>query len=255
MEQLSDYILDAIITLRQKKKQPNKESIFNILTSKMESLTKAELDGQLNELFKQQRIYDKPYSGNNSNYVYKQDENLVPTEKPPPLASLKTPLKPSTVSLESPKALPKISSALPLETPLTEPLKPPKNQNTPQIFSETDFRRKPNLMKDHIKTLETENEAIKLFIKEQFYVIKKSISDIKKEETTNENVKLIHYLQKRNEELEEENDSKITIIKILAENKTIYIPTTQSNAEQFKLVKRKTDHKSYQLKNEKNPPR
>ena len=106
-------------------------------------------------------------------------------------------------------------------------------------------------MKDHIKTLETENEAIKLFIKEQFYVIKKSISDIKKEETTNENVKLIHYLQKRNEELEKENDSKTTIIKILAENKTIYIPTTQSNAEQFKLVKRKTDHKSYQLKNKK----
>ena len=27
-------------------------------------------------------------------------------------------------------------------------------------------------MKDHIKTLETENEAIKLFIKEKLYVIK-----------------------------------------------------------------------------------
>ena len=27
-------------------------------------------------------------------------------------------------------------------------------------------------MKDHIKTLETENEVIKLFIKEQLYVIK-----------------------------------------------------------------------------------
>ena len=40
-------------------------------------------------------------------------------------------------------------------------------------------------MKDHIKTLETENEAIKLFIKEQMYIIKKSISDIKNEETVN----------------------------------------------------------------------
>ena len=108
-------------------------------------------------------------------------------------------------------------------------------------------------MKDHIKTLETENEVIKLFIKEQFYVIKKSISDIKNEETTNENVKLIEYLQKTNEKLEQENDSKTTIIKILAENKTINIPTTQSNTEQFKLVKRKTDHKSYQLKNGKKP--
>ena len=46
-------------------------------------------------------------------------------------------------------------------------------------------------MKDHIKTLETENEAIKLFIKEKLYVIKKSIRDIKNEETVNENAKLI----------------------------------------------------------------
>ena len=108
-------------------------------------------------------------------------------------------------------------------------------------------------MKDHIKTLETENEAIKLFIKEKLYVIKKSIRDIKNEETVNENAKLIEYLQKANQKLEQENDSKTTIIKMLAENNTSNIPTTQSNAEQFKLVKRKTNHKSYKLKNERKP--
>ena len=108
-------------------------------------------------------------------------------------------------------------------------------------------------MKDHIKTLETENEAIKLFIKEQLYVIKKSISDIKNDETVNENAKLIEYLQKANQKLEQENDSKTTIIKMLAENNTSNIPTTQSNAGQFKLVKRKTNHKSYKLKNERKP--
>ena len=126
MEQLNDYILNTIITSRQKKKQPNEDAIFNILTSKMESLTKAELDSQLYELIKQQRIYNKPHCGNNSYYVYEQVENLVPTEKPPLLALSKTPLKPSAVSLESPKAPPKISSAIPLETPVAEPLKPPK---------------------------------------------------------------------------------------------------------------------------------
>ena len=94
MEQLSDYILDAITTVKQKKKQPNEDSVFNILTSKMESLTKAELDSQLNELIKQQRIYNKPHCRNNSYYVYEQDENLVPTEKPPPLASSETHLRP-----------------------------------------------------------------------------------------------------------------------------------------------------------------
>ena len=89
---------------------------YSILTSKMESLTKAELDSQLHELIKQQRFYNKPHCGNNSYYVYKQFENLVPTEKPPPLASSKTPLKPSTGFLKSPKVPPKISSTISLET-------------------------------------------------------------------------------------------------------------------------------------------
>ena len=162
-----------MITLRQKKKQPNDDSILNILTSKMESLTKTKLDSQLNELIKQQRIYNKPYCGNNSYYVCEQVDNLVPTEKPPPSTLSKTPLEPSTVSLESPKDPSKISSAIPPETPLKEPLKSPKNPHTPQLFSETDFCRELNLMKDCIKTLETENEAIKLFMKEPLYVIKK----------------------------------------------------------------------------------
>ena len=112
---------------------------------------------------------------------YEQVDNLAP------LTLSKTHLEPSTVSLESPKDPSKISSAIPPETPLTEPLKSPKNSHTPQLFTETDFCRELNLMKDNIKALETENEVIK----EQLYVIKKSISDIKNEETVNENAKLI----------------------------------------------------------------
>ena len=106
-------------------------------------------------------------------------------------------------------------------------------------------------MKDHIKTLETGNEVIKL--KEQLHVIRKSISDIKNEETVNENAKLIEYPEKANQKLEQENDPKTTIIKILAKNNISNIPTIQNNTEQFKLVKRKTNHKSYKLKNERKP--
>ena len=64
---------------------------------------------------------------------------------------------------------------------------------------------------------------------------------------------MIEHLQKANEKLEQENDSKTTIIKILVENKTSNIPTTQSNTEQFKLVKRKTNHKNYKVKIERKP--
>ena len=91
------------------------------------------------------------------------------------------------------------------------------------------------MTKDRIKTLKTGNEA-KLFKKEQLYVIKKSISDIKNEETVNENVQLIEHLHKANKKLEQKNDSETTTIKILAENKTSNTQTTQGNAEQFKLV-------------------
>ena len=69
----------------------------------------------------------------------------------------------------------------------------------------------------------------------------------------NENIKLIQYLQKANQKLEQENDSKTTIIKILVKNKTSNITMTQSNTEQFKLVKRKTNYKSYKLENERKP--
>ena len=48
MEQLNNYKLDAIITFKTKEKQPNEDSIVNILTSKIESLTKAKFDSQLN---------------------------------------------------------------------------------------------------------------------------------------------------------------------------------------------------------------
>ena len=84
------------------------------------------MDSQLNELFRQERIDNKPQCGNNSCYAYEQVDSIVPTGKPPPIALSKTPMEPSTVSLESPKALSEISSAMSLETPLTEPLKSPK---------------------------------------------------------------------------------------------------------------------------------
>ena len=106
-------------------------------------------------------------------------------------------------------------------------------------------------MKGHTKTLEKENEAIKLFIKGQLFVMKKSKK--RNEETVNKNVKLIEHLQKANETLEQENDSKTTIIKILAKNNISNIPTTQSSTEKFKLVKRETNHKSFKVKNERKP--
>ena len=62
------------------------------------------------------------YELNYTCYIYEQVDNLVPTEILSPLALSKKPLESSTVSLESLKAPSEMSSAMPLEAPLTEPL-------------------------------------------------------------------------------------------------------------------------------------
>ena len=62
------------------------------------------------------------YELNYACYIYEQVDNLVPTETLSPLALSKKPLESSTVSLESLKAPSEMSSAMPLEAPLTEPL-------------------------------------------------------------------------------------------------------------------------------------
>ena len=62
------------------------------------------------------------YELNYTCYIYEQVDNLVPTETLSPLALSKKTLESSTVSLESLKAPSEMSSAMPLEAPLTEPL-------------------------------------------------------------------------------------------------------------------------------------
>ena len=92
-------------------------------------------NGIINEskikLIKQLRIYNNLHCGNNSYYIDEQVDNLVPIEKPRPLALSKITLRLPTVSFESPKAPSKISSAIPLEKTLAEPLSHQKNTNTP----------------------------------------------------------------------------------------------------------------------------
>ena len=71
-----------------------------------------------------------------------------------------------------------------------------------------------------MQSLATEMEALKLFINEQFYLLKKSISEISSntDATDNSITETTDLLRKYIEFLLQENASKNTIIKILAEN-------------------------------------
>ena len=66
--------------------------------------------------------------------------------------------------------------------------------------------------------LTTEMETIKKLIKEQFYVIKKSIADIANQSEQQNNEEIIELIQEQNKLLIEENKSKIKIIEKLGKS-------------------------------------
>ena len=84
------------------------------------------------------------------------------------------------------------------------------SNNTNEIFD----------LHKYVQSLDTEMKTMKLFIKEQFYLLKKSISKIKRSTDTTDNsiTRTTDLLGKHIEFLLLENASKNTINKILAEN-------------------------------------
>ena len=84
------------------------------------------------------------------------------------------------------------------------------SNNTNEIFD----------LHKYVQSLDTEMKTMKLFIKEQFYLLKKSILEIKRSTDTTDNsiTRTTDLLGKHIEFLLLENASKNTINKILAEN-------------------------------------
>ena len=70
---------------------------------------------------------------------------------------------------------------------------------------------------NQVYDLTTEREAIRMFIKEQFYVIKKSIADISNH-SEQQNKEIIELLEEQNILLIEENNSKTTIMEMVVES-------------------------------------
>ena len=68
-----------------------------------------------------------------------------------------------------------------------------------------------------IQNITTGLEAIKMFVKEQFYLIKKSTAKIDHQSKPQRNKEFIELLQQQNKNLVEEIKSKTTIIQLLIE--------------------------------------
>ena len=69
MEQLDNLIYDTISTLRSNKKQPNENAIYFLISSKLESLSKDQLEERLSYLANEEKLKNKPHNGKSSYYL------------------------------------------------------------------------------------------------------------------------------------------------------------------------------------------
>ena len=142
MKELDSYVSEAIYQ--------NDNAIFNLLLEKLKAvaINKEQLTERLNYLVEIKVLQNKPRNGLNSFYITNNESE----------------------SSESP-----LMQTCP-DTPKTKDFSKIKlNDND----KSSDLAENKNYMCDNqVYDLTTEIEAIKMFIKEQFYVIKKSIADI-----------------------------------------------------------------------------
>ena len=209
--------------MRNSKKQPNEDKIYCIIskTKTTKYLNKETLQEALNELVNSKKLKVKLHNGKNSYYIendsFHEDKNKDQV-------------------IENVKDL----FTSDYETPL-----PQDNTETPKrrILVINEIGKKTDETYDlhkYVQSLATEMEAMKLFIKEQFYLLKKMISDNNSntDATDNSITETTHLLRKHIEFLLLENASKNTIIKILAENQQHAGNTKEVvSSEPFLIVK------------------
>ena len=140
MKELDSYIFEAINQLRSSKKQPNENIIFNQLLENLEAIAinKEQLTERLNYLVEIKVLKNKPRNGVNSFYI---------------------------TNIESE------SSESPLIQTFPDTLKDFSKTKLNDNDKSSDLAENKNYMCDNqVYDLTTEIEAIKMFIKEQFYV-------------------------------------------------------------------------------------
>ena len=170
MKELDSYIFEAINQLRSSKKQPNENTIFNLLLEKLEAIAinKEQLTERLNYLVEIKVLQNKPQNGVNSFHITNNESE----------------------SSESP-----LIQTFP-DTPKIKDFSITKLNDNDRS---SDLVENKNSMGDNqVYDLITEIETIEMFIKEQFYVIKKSIANISNHLEQQNNKEILELLQEKN---------------------------------------------------------
>ena len=95
-----------------------------------------------------------------------------------------------------------------------------------------------------IQNITTELQGIKIFVKEQFYLIKKSTAEIHHQSEPQRNKEFTE-LQQQKKNLVEENKSKTTTIQMLIENQNLLnkVDLESNSTKKFEIVTRKSNKK------------
>ena len=160
VEELEEQIFGTITSLRNSKKQPDEDAIYcNISKTKTtKSLNKETFREALNKVVSSKKLKAKLHSGKNSYYVendfFHKDKNKYQ----------------------------KIEDVKDLLTSDHETALPPDDIETPKrrtlVINEIGNNDEIYGLHKYVQSLDTEMEAMKLFIKEQFCLLKKSTSEI-----------------------------------------------------------------------------
>ena len=193
MDELDSYISEAINQLRSSKMQPNGNAIFNLLLEKLEpvAINKEQLTERLKYLVEIKVLQTKPRNGVNSFYI---TNNESESSESPPI-----------------KAFP--------DTPIIKDFTETKFNDHDK--SSDPYKNNNYMCDNQVYGLTTEIEAIKMFIKEQFYVIKKSIANIRNQSDPQNNKSIILLLQEQNKLFIEVNESRTATIEMPLESQNI----------------------------------
>ena len=190
VEVIDSNIIDAIKTIRYRnKKRPDENTIADYLCKSYPDCNVTTIRQRITYLENKNKILNKPHNGKNSYYLI-DDSAIIP---------------------DDPQSMPLFD----LETLRVNPIKE-------QVTLIQDLNEK-------LLSLSTEINALKSFVLEQVFVIKKTLQDM--QELPNNKETNNGYLTSLTDQinfLKEENKTKNTVIQILSENQSYFLKQTEN---------------------------
>ena len=215
VEVIDSNIIDAIKTIRYRnKKRPDENTIADYLCKSYPDCNVTTIRQRITYLENKNKILNKPNNRKNSYYLI-DDSAIIPDDSASP---------------DDPQSIPLFD----LETPRVSPIKE-------QVTLIQDLNEK-------LLSLSTEINALKSFVLEQVFVIKKTLQDM--QELPNNKETNNGYLTSLTDQinfLKEENKTKNTVIQILSENQSYFLKQTETKnsyfLKRFRRKKLKVTHR------------